>query len=91
MTAMRDVARTQHESVDVTRPGRRPHVLMVVANPTTSSTTAWRRGGCLGRQSLQPRAHERRLDNSPAARIGQAEAVRHCTRKAHPWVIPPPR
>jgi putative intracellular protease/amidase len=30
-----------HESVDVTRPGRRPHVLMVVANPTTSSTTGW--------------------------------------------------
>jgi putative intracellular protease/amidase len=30
-----------HESVDVTRPSRRPHVLMVVANPTTSSTTGW--------------------------------------------------
>jgi putative intracellular protease/amidase len=29
------------ESVDVTRPSRRPHVLMVVANPTTSSTTGW--------------------------------------------------
>ena len=30
-----------HESVDVTRPSHRPHVLMVVANPTTSSTTGW--------------------------------------------------
>jgi putative intracellular protease/amidase len=30
-----------HESVDVTRPSDRPHVLMVVANPTTSSTTGW--------------------------------------------------
>jgi putative intracellular protease/amidase len=29
------------ESVDITRAGRRPHVLMVVANPTTSSTTGW--------------------------------------------------
>jgi hypothetical protein len=39
MTAIRDTA--HHESVDVTRPGRRPSVLMVVANPTTSSTTGW--------------------------------------------------
>jgi putative intracellular protease/amidase len=30
-----------HESVDVARPSRRPSVLMVVANPTTSSTTGW--------------------------------------------------
>jgi putative intracellular protease/amidase len=30
-----------HESIDVTRPSRRPHVLMVVANPGTSSTTGW--------------------------------------------------
>lgn len=33
-----------HESVDVTRSSRRPHMLMVVANPTTSSTTGWRVG-----------------------------------------------
>jgi len=38
MTAIHD---THHESVDVTRPGRWPGVLMVVANPTTSSTTGW--------------------------------------------------
>ena len=30
-----------HESVDVTRPSNRRHVLMVVANSTTSSTTGW--------------------------------------------------
>jgi putative intracellular protease/amidase len=30
-----------HDSVDVTSPSNRPHVLMVVANPTTSSTTGW--------------------------------------------------
>jgi putative intracellular protease/amidase len=35
---------SHHESVDVTRPSRRPSVLMVVANPTTSSTTGWRVG-----------------------------------------------
>jgi putative intracellular protease/amidase len=40
MTAVHD-ADTHHESVDVTRPTRRPNVLMVVANPTTSSTTGW--------------------------------------------------
>jgi putative intracellular protease/amidase len=40
MTAIHD-ADTHHESVDVTRPSRRPHVLMLVANPTTSSTTGW--------------------------------------------------
>lgn len=34
-------ADTHHESVDVTKPSRRPSVLMVVANPTTSSTTGW--------------------------------------------------
>ena len=32
---------SHHEAVDVTRASRRPHVLMVVANPTTSSTTGW--------------------------------------------------
>ena len=32
---------THHESIDVTRASHRPHVLMVVANPTTSSTTGW--------------------------------------------------
>ncbi len=32
---------THHEIVDVTSPSRRPSVLMVVANPTTSSTTGW--------------------------------------------------
>jgi putative intracellular protease/amidase len=30
-----------HEVVDVTRRGRRPHVLMVVANPGVSSTLGW--------------------------------------------------
>ena len=35
MTTVQDTD-THHESVDVTRPSRRPHVLMVVANPTTS-------------------------------------------------------
>jgi putative intracellular protease/amidase len=30
-----------HESIDVTCPSDRPHVLMVVANPATSSTTGW--------------------------------------------------
>lgn len=30
-----------HETVDVTKPSHRPRVLMVVANPTTSSTTGW--------------------------------------------------
>jgi putative intracellular protease/amidase len=40
MTASHETDAHQ-ESVDVTRPGRRPHVLMVVANPTTSSTTGW--------------------------------------------------
>jgi hypothetical protein len=39
MTAIRDTA--HRESVDVTRSGRRSRVLMVVANPTTSSTTGW--------------------------------------------------
>ena len=32
---------THHESIDVTSVSRRPSVLMVVANPTTSSTTGW--------------------------------------------------
>jgi putative intracellular protease/amidase len=32
---------THHEAVDVTDPERRPHVLMIVANPTTSTTTGW--------------------------------------------------
>jgi hypothetical protein len=32
------------ESVDVTRAGRRPRVVIVVANPTTSSTTGWQVG-----------------------------------------------
>jgi putative intracellular protease/amidase len=40
MTAIHDTD-THHESVDVTRAGRRPNVLMVVANPTTSTTTGW--------------------------------------------------
>jgi putative intracellular protease/amidase len=40
MTTISDAA-THHESVDVTSPSRRPKVLMVVANPTTSSTTGW--------------------------------------------------
>jgi putative intracellular protease/amidase len=30
-----------HEVLDVTDPGRRPRVLMVVANPSTSTTTGW--------------------------------------------------
>jgi hypothetical protein len=42
MTAIHDTA--HHESVDVTRASRRPHVLMAVANPTTSTTTGWRVG-----------------------------------------------
>jgi putative intracellular protease/amidase len=40
MNAIPDID-THREFVDVTRPSRRPHVLMVVANPTTSSTTGW--------------------------------------------------
>jgi putative intracellular protease/amidase len=40
MNAIHDTD-THHESFDVTRPSHRPHVLMVVANPTTSSTTGW--------------------------------------------------
>ena len=40
MTTIGD-ADTHHEFVDVTSPSRRPSVLMVVANPTTSSTTGW--------------------------------------------------
>jgi putative intracellular protease/amidase len=32
---------THHEVVDVTDPQRRPRVLMVVANPATSTTTGW--------------------------------------------------
>jgi putative intracellular protease/amidase len=32
---------THHEVVDVTDPGRRPHVLMVVANPGVSTTLGW--------------------------------------------------
>jgi putative intracellular protease/amidase len=40
MTTIQDTA-THHESIDVTRPGRRPSVLMVVANPATSTTTGW--------------------------------------------------
>jgi putative intracellular protease/amidase len=32
---------THHEVLDVTDPGRRPRVLMVVANPATSTTTGW--------------------------------------------------
>jgi putative intracellular protease/amidase len=39
MTAVREDI--HHEAVDVTRPSRRPHVLMVVANPTTSTTLGW--------------------------------------------------
>jgi putative intracellular protease/amidase len=30
-----------HETIDVTDPRRRPHVLMVVANPSVSTTTQW--------------------------------------------------
>ena len=40
MTTVQDTD-THHESVDITRPSRRPRVLMVVANPATSSTTGW--------------------------------------------------
>src|ERR671929_2014695 len=32
---------THHEVVDVTNPGRRPRVLMVVANPGVSTTLGW--------------------------------------------------
>jgi putative intracellular protease/amidase len=32
---------THNEVVDVTDPQRRPHVLMVVANPGTSTTLGW--------------------------------------------------
>jgi hypothetical protein len=39
VTASHDTA--HHEAVDVTYAGRRRNVLMVVANPTTSSTTGW--------------------------------------------------
>jgi putative intracellular protease/amidase len=43
MTAIHDAGATHphHESVDVTRPSHRPHILMVVANPGTSTTTGW--------------------------------------------------
>jgi putative intracellular protease/amidase len=41
MNAIQDAGSTHHESVDVTRPSHRPHVLMVVANPGTSTTTGW--------------------------------------------------
>lgn len=34
-------AETHHEVVDVTDPGRRPRVLMVVANPGVSTTLGW--------------------------------------------------
>jgi putative intracellular protease/amidase len=34
-------AQTHHEVIDVTDPGRRPRVLMVVANPGVSSTLGW--------------------------------------------------
>jgi putative intracellular protease/amidase len=40
MTSISNVD-SHHEVVDVTNPERRPHVLMVVANPTTSTTTGW--------------------------------------------------
>jgi putative intracellular protease/amidase len=40
MTTIHDTD-THHESVDVTRTSSRPSVLMVVANPATSSTTGW--------------------------------------------------
>jgi putative intracellular protease/amidase len=40
MTAIHDTD-THHESIDMTRASHRPHVLMFVANPTTSSTTGW--------------------------------------------------
>src|ERR1700760_3504581 len=32
---------SHHEIVDVTDPDRRPHILMVVANPTVSTTLGW--------------------------------------------------
>ena len=32
---------SHHEAADVVDPDRRPHVLIVVANPTTSTTTGW--------------------------------------------------
>jgi putative intracellular protease/amidase len=34
-------AQTHHEVIDVTNPGRRPRVLMVIANPGVSSTLGW--------------------------------------------------
>lgn len=34
-------ADTHHEAVDITDPGRRPRVLMVVANPGVSTTLGW--------------------------------------------------
>jgi len=34
-------AETHHEVIDVTNADRRPHVLMVVANPTVSTTLGW--------------------------------------------------
>jgi len=34
-------AETHHEVVDITNPDRRPHVLMVVANPGVSTTLGW--------------------------------------------------
>ena len=40
MTSIANVE-THHQVVDVTDPRRRPRVLMVVANPTTSTTTGW--------------------------------------------------
>jgi putative intracellular protease/amidase len=40
MTSIANVD-THHEVVDITNPERRPRVLMVVANPTTSTTTGW--------------------------------------------------
>ena len=40
MTSIDD-ADTHHEVVDITDPERRPRVLMIVANPTTSTTTGW--------------------------------------------------
>jgi putative intracellular protease/amidase len=38
--SMANVA-THHENIDVTDPQRRPRVLMVVANPSVSTTTRW--------------------------------------------------
>jgi putative intracellular protease/amidase len=40
MTSLRN-SETHHEVIDVTDPQRRPRVLMVVANPRTSTTTGW--------------------------------------------------